>query len=196
MMEYLRNHPEALVAVLALLVSCIAIWQAREALSVQREHNHKSLLPIHSVNRLTYQNKFGVELENRGAGPMIVQSVTVIDTTNPTREATSLIELMPDPLKHDMKWNDYKKGLKNVALQPGKKFDLLLFQTSEKPSLEFQDNRNDMWRAIIPLKLQLVYEDVYKNSFETSEYFTIYQGLLDEAEKKEKETSEYNQSAN
>ena len=85
MILFLKSNYEVIVAVLALIVSCVAIWQTYRSLRMQRIHNSKSMLPIPNFNRLNYEDSIGVELENRGAGPLIIVSLDVVDRTDTNR---------------------------------------------------------------------------------------------------------------
>jgi hypothetical protein len=67
---FIKSNHEVIIAGLALIVSVVAFH-------LQREHNFRSLRPLPSVNRLNFDNRVGVELENRGLGPMIIREVRV-----------------------------------------------------------------------------------------------------------------------
>lgn len=167
MITFLTDNHEVILAVLAFAVSCMAIWQTCVSLKMQREHNAKSVLPIHSVNKLNYEDRIGIELENRGAGPLLIESIRVYKASNPHESKPNLIDWMPD-----MVYSTYKRTLDGVALQPGKSMYLLLFEGEQTRT--FEENRDKIRKALATLEFELKYRDVYDNDFSTLESLSNY----------------------
>lgn len=168
----LLQSPEAMVAFLALVVSCVAIFQGARSLRIQREHNYHSLRPLPSLNRLTYVNRIGVQLENRGLGPMLLQAIRVHKSTEEADSKTSLIEWMPS-LPPDMAWSDYRRGMGGSVLQPDKIWNLVLLEGDPDSEL-FAAVAQSVRRALAPLIVTIRYRDIYDREYVLSESLSAF----------------------
>jgi len=69
--EAIKN-PSAVVALFALLLSCIAYFG-------QRKHNRLSVRPLAYIMFGDWEDEIFVKVVNNGTGPMIIESITVLN---------------------------------------------------------------------------------------------------------------------
>jgi hypothetical protein len=158
-MQLLQQHPDqvnAIVAVLALLVSFLSIVLTVVSLYWTRQHNYKSLTPIASVPVSDYEDNVGVKIKNTGVGPLIIETFRA---TNGEKTEDDLISLMPD-LPSGVLWDTFFDDLDGACIPPGEQLGVLQLKGDSDDS-KFRKGRDAYRKALARITIVLKYEDVY-----------------------------------
>lgn len=141
-------------AILAVAASTASFVLTIINMKWQRGHYRKTLMPIGSLSLGDYENAIFVRLRNDGAGPMIVDEVTVF--RGEEKVASALIDLMPPGLT----WTTFVKDISGRAFTPGKEIDLISIEGDENDS-EFVETRRKVREALSSLSARVYYQSVY-----------------------------------
>jgi hypothetical protein len=146
----------ALTAVLALVTSSVSIYVANKMLKDQRHHNRISVRPIANFSISDYENKLSVSIENRGTGPLIIDSF-IAECEGQTK--TSLIEWMP-ALPKGVFWSTFFQHLDGFAILPEKSINLLEFSPDMK-NRTHSKCRDQIRKALSKITVKINYSDIY-----------------------------------
>lgn len=148
---------ETIIATSAVFISFLAITLAVWTAHSQRKHNRLSVRPVATLPVGDYEDTLSVWLENRGLGPMKV--VKLVAKSTDGREASKIIELMPD-LLHEQMWETFFGIIDGAVIRPGASEKLLGF-LGDMHSAEFIENRDAIRQALSQLTITVEYEDLY-----------------------------------
>jgi hypothetical protein len=150
-----------IVALAALSVAVLALIVALCGLSSQRRHHVRSIKPLPIVNISDFEDSLKVEIENNGAGPLIVKSIRV---THGKETKPSLIAWMP-PLPPGMVWTSAIGNIAGRSVAPGAKLSLIELNWDEaEGEIAFADFAliRDACRMILrELEISVSHTDVY-----------------------------------
>lgn len=168
MLETLTQYKDVITAVtgmLAIIVSLVSLGFAIRAMSLQRLHNRKTLAPIPYFSMGDYENHLFVRLNNDGAGPMIIDSIQVIDTVQSVEVGAALIELMPV----DIVWETFVRNISGRALRPGNEI-LMLSLKGDPSDPAFAAARDAVRSRLARLLVRVNFHSIYdeKNHSERS----------------------------
>jgi hypothetical protein len=99
--EWVSGHKDNVTswtAILAVIASTISIFVAAINMKLQRIHYRKTLLPIGSLILGDYEQEIFVRLRNDGAGPMILNEISVYRAGERDKIGSALIDFMPEGL--------------------------------------------------------------------------------------------------
>ena len=150
----------AAAAILALFVSVVSVAVSLWALHVQRKHNVLSVHPLPEATVADFENSLRVKIRNNGAGPMIIQAVTVTDGQE---VKDSIIGWMP-ALPSDRPWSTFSHALKLRTLLAGGEI-ILLELTEYDGEAQFAAARDPVRCALSGLTVKVQYTDVYGTMF-------------------------------
>jgi hypothetical protein len=151
-----------LAAIVAIFVSSISLFVAVRAMALQRAHNRKSTLPIAFISMGDYEEQVFVRLNSEGAGPMIIDRVSVRDIETKEEVGSSLIELMPPRIT----WETFVRDIRGRALRPDK--DILLISLVGDPDdPQFVASRDEVRRALSRLSVRVEFHSVYEEKSAT-----------------------------
>ncbi len=159
----INNHPEAIVALLALFVSIFSIYQGIKSLKIQREHNEKSVRPIGKIIFSDYENLIAVKIKNAGIGPLILKNLRVLNSKNEIK--TNVVDWMPQ-IPQGMSWSHYAKPPPGVVISQGETLSLLELK-GEVGNKLFENFRHEVRRALKELTIELEYMDIYEKQMPT-----------------------------
>ena len=155
---------DAVVALLALLISFVSILLTVIALYLQRQHNYKSLTPIVSFPVSDYENKIAVNLKNTGVGPLIVASLRVTDGRE-TKD--DIISWMPE-LPEGVYWETFYAKADGACVPAGSA--LVLLKLSGDPGDQAFASARDSCRKVLgSLKISIAYKDIYDRMMPSTE---------------------------
>jgi hypothetical protein len=155
--NFIDNHPEAVVALLALFVSIVSIYQSIKSLKIQREHNEKSVRPIGRMIFSDYEDYIAIKIKNAGVGPLILKNLSVLNSKKEIKN--NIIEWMPQiPL--GMSWSHFSKPT-DVVISQNATLSLLELQ-GKVGNKSFEDFRDKVRRALKELTIELEYMDIYE----------------------------------
>jgi hypothetical protein len=170
-LEWIKDYPEATVALASLLVAIQAFLSSRKTSRAQHEHNQLSVTPLVNINFGDYENDLSVSLVNNGTGPMVIKSIRVIGAADPTKP---LIDAMPNLPRNDLvTWNHYiGSDLTGRSIRAGGgQIVLLRLRHNREKEKALKDlfalSRDKMRAALGPLKLRVEYTDIYGKRFVT-----------------------------
>jgi hypothetical protein len=167
--EWIKNNPQATIALGTLLVAVLAFLVALRTAWAQPKHNRLSVRPLADIAFGNYETDLFVRLVNNGTGPMVIKSITVIGAANPSEP---LIKAMPDLPPDDLVTLTYFASDPTGRSIRAGGGGLRLLQLRYKGDKEFIKNRfapsRDKIRAALgPLTLRIKYTDIYKKGFVT-----------------------------
>lgn len=149
-----------ITAITAVIVSTISIFVAVRALSLQRAHNRKSLLPVAYFGVGDYENFLVVRLSNDGVGPMVVDKMSVLNASTKKEIGLAIIDHMPDGLE----WETYTRDIRGRSLGAGK--DLLLISLRGDPEdSTFRKARDSVRCELAKLIVKIEFHSVYDEKF-------------------------------
>jgi hypothetical protein len=103
-----------------------------------------------------YEGHVFVRLNSEGAGPMIIDNVSVRDIETKEEVGSSLIELMPSGIT----WETFVRDIRGRALRPDK--DILLISLVGDPDdPKFIISRDEVRRALSRLSVRVEFHSVY-----------------------------------
>jgi len=137
------------VALLSILLTCVA-------LSLQRTHNYKSVMPIAHISVGDYEDRLVVQLCNNGIGPLVVTKLTV---SNGTEEKKGIISWMPEP-PLGILWSTFTPSLDGRAMLPGHK-QALIELTGDMHNKRFAEFRDRVREVMSKLVVSVEYNDIY-----------------------------------
>jgi hypothetical protein len=159
MKEWIAQNKDIITswtATLAAIASTVSIVIAIISMKLQRTHYRKTLLPIGSLSLGDYENELFVRLRNDGAGPMIVDDVSVHRIGKDEKVGSALIDFMPAGLS----WNTFVKDIRGRAFAPGKHIDLVAIDGDDQDS-QFANARRQVREALSTLSVGVYYQSVY-----------------------------------
>ena len=148
----------ATVALLALIISVISVFFTWRALKHQRTHNSMSVRPLPYITVGDYENTIYVKIRNNGTGPLIVKSLTVPGSRDPS---APLIDNMPSLLP-GVDWTNFVGTANGRSIPVGGEMVLLELSDSKQTG-RFELSRNKVREALGELSLALEYTDIYGN---------------------------------
>ncbi|HEY1403298.1 MAG TPA: hypothetical protein VGB05_04165 [Pyrinomonadaceae bacterium] len=159
LVKLIKENPDqinALAAVCALLISFLSILLTFIALSLQRQHNFKSVTPIASILIGDFEDNLHVTLKNTGIGPAIIEQFRVFYEKE---EKDNIISWMPiSPM--GINWANFTPNIDGRSITPNE--SLIVLQLIGNPSdEEFAAFRDDVRRALKGLTVSLLYKDIY-----------------------------------
>ncbi|MEM1410445.1 MAG: hypothetical protein AAGG79_06850 [Pseudomonadota bacterium] len=157
------NKVEFFVAVCALFSSIIAIWVAWDQSRVMRAQQDGMVFPVLQINGFVSTEEetvsMGVNIENSGVGPALIEAVRafdreeLIETLEPYRE-----NLAPG---YNISWT----GLTGRAVAPGKEFDAISLEWPRENITQAQLNRSVL--AWGELDFEICYCSVFQKCWVT-----------------------------
>ena len=137
---------------------------ATQTLSIQREHNVKSVTPILLVNILSHDEEVSVKLTNNGIGPLIITNLIV---SNGFENHYNLIHWMPLHPKGITYWTTYKGGANGLSIPNGKSIPLLFLGNDDENFPDYVLYRAFVRRNLSKLTMIVQGEDIYNNPIPT-----------------------------
>lgn len=158
-----------------LVIATIAIAISVMTMIFQMRHNKLSVKPIPLLVKGNYINVIRVRLWNKGAGPLIIKSLTA--EKNGIRK-NSIREFMPD-LPHGIYYYEYILDFENRAIYPGESINLLEFRKNKKEHIDWYNKIKDILNGmVVTLKYESVYEDIKTITFKKLEFgFTNHEEI-------------------
>lgn len=156
--EWVSSHKDSVTswtAILAIIGSTISIFIAIINMKLQRVHYRKTLMPIGSLSLGDYEQEAFVRLRNDGAGPMILNEISVYRAGEADKIGSALIDFMPKGLD----WITFVKDISGRAFAPGKEIDLIAIGEESDP--HFSDVHRSVREALSTLSVKVEYESVY-----------------------------------
>jgi len=154
------NKPEiiiAVTAVIALIISSVAVIVAIVSVYLQRKQNRLSLRPIANIVFSDYENNVAVKVQNKGLGPMTIERFEVLDRSKVV--SSNLLDLMPDP-PTGLYWSDFRKDFEGLTLRAAEETVVLRLSGDDKDRL-FADYRDSVRKALMKVSIRVHYKDVY-----------------------------------
>ena len=158
-LEFVKNNPDqvnAFVALCALGISLLSIVLTIVSLRIQQIHNYKSLTPIASLPIGDYENLIEVKLRNTGVGPLIVEKFVVSKDNN---DKNNIIDWMPE-MPDDLDWETFYSDLTGLCVSPNEAA-VIIRLSGDKNNKRFAHFRDQVRKALAPLKVQVLYKDIY-----------------------------------
>lgn len=158
-MEWIVTNKDlitAWTAILAVVVSTISVGIAISNMKLQRIHNRKTLLPIGTISLGDYEQLLVVRLNNDGAGPLIIDDVSVIQSADNKKVGTALIDLMPSGVT----WATFVNDIRGRAFRPGSEIELVKWEADEEDPAHVEERRR-IREALYPLSVRVDYRSVY-----------------------------------
>lgn len=146
-------------AVAALIVSLISIILTVVTIAMQRTHSRKSMMPIGQITVGDYENQISVRLRNDGAGPMIVEKVTVTRSDGHGAATLALIEFMPK-LPKAYSWTSFVRDITDRPISPEKDVTLILLE-GDPADEKFVRARQSVRKALSELNIKVEYKNIY-----------------------------------
>lgn len=131
---------------------------AAQTLSIQREHNIKSVTPILLVEMLSHDEEVSVKLTNNGIGPLIITNLLV---TNGVENHYNLIHWMPIHPKGITYWTTYKGGGNGLSIYPGTSIPFLLLGNEDENFPDYVLYRAFVRRNLSKLTIIVQGADIY-----------------------------------
>jgi hypothetical protein len=141
----------------ALFVSFLSIVLTIVSVTLQQIHNYKSLTPIASLPIGDYENLIQVSIKNTGVGPLIVDKFSVFRKNN--EESPNIIDWMPVPPK-GIYWETFQNDLTGLCIPPNESIAIIKL-SGDLDDKKFSSYRNRVRQALIPLKVKVIYKDIY-----------------------------------
>jgi len=174
MMDWISKNDgsiAAICAVLALLVSVVAIFLTNRTLNSQHDHNRLSVKPVPKFGIGDYEDRVFVSLKNVGLGPL---KVTKFWSLNGNIESKKpLIDLMPE-LSGNYSWSDFKGNIEGGVIPQNE--SLMLVELRGNPNDKtFVENRDKVRKVLGGFTVLVNYTDLYEKDIkfymETLEWF-------------------------
>ncbi len=159
LLELIKSNPDqvnAFVALCALFISLLSIVLTVFTLWMQQRHNYKSLTPIASLPIGDYENIIEVSLKNTGVGPLIVKKFIV---SNENQSKNNIINWMPNP-PENISWETFYNEIEGICVPPSESATIIRLSGNEN-SQTFSKFRDQVRKALAPLKIEVVYQDIY-----------------------------------
>ena len=147
----------AVTAVIALIISSVAVIVAIVSVYLQRKQNRLSLRPIANIVFSDYENDVAVKVQNKGLGPMTIERFEVLDRSRVV--SSNLLDLMPDP-PTGLCWSDFRKDFEGLTLRAAEETVVLRLSGDDKDPL-FADYRDSVRKALMKFSVRVHYKDVY-----------------------------------
>jgi hypothetical protein len=156
----------ASIALAAVILSIVSIWIARSTLKSQQAHNKLSVRPLAYIMIGDYEGRIFVKVCNHGTGPMIINSVTVIGATEPSKP---LIQSMP-LLGPKIAWTNFVENCSGRSVPVGGEIDLLDF-TFQKGfcESEYQRASSQIRRILGDFEICVKFTDIYGSDLPLSQ---------------------------
>jgi hypothetical protein len=149
------------VAFAATLIAAISIFFAARGLSLQRDHNRLSVVPVPFIALADFENHIRVKIRNDGIGPLLIKGITY-SREGIKDEQADLVSYMP-PLPITLHWSNFSSGYLR-SVRPGDEVILLELEGDlENP--EFVGFRDKCRRKLAKLEVSVDYTDVYGGAF-------------------------------
>jgi len=162
-LSYLNNHHDLVTAgtaILAVFISLLSIILAVCNMRMQRTHNRKSILPIAYLSLGDYEQHVFVRLDSQGAGPMIIDELSILNAETRERLGSFLIELMPKGIA----WETFFRDIRGRALRPDQEISLISLKGSPDDPC-FIAGRDEVRRALSKLIVRIDFHSVYEQRF-------------------------------
>lgn len=156
----------ASIALAAVILSIASIWIARSTLKSQQAHNKLSVRPLAYIMIGDYDGRIFVKVRNNGTGPMIINSVTVVGATDPSKP---LIQSMP-LLGSRIAWTNFVEDCSGRSVPVGGEIDLLDFTFQEGfCESEYQRASLQIRRILGDFEICVNFTDIYGSDLPPSQ---------------------------
>ena len=169
--EKIVQNYQLITGIAAILISCIALLQTSISLSMQRNHNYKSVKPIANFIMDHDNYRARVILKNSGLGPLVVENLSIYKPKDRSTEKGNLIKWLDEIVKSskDSTWfyevlNHYS-GIKDATgsvILPGESIDLVHVYCKNSQRFNNVVLPKIMWESN-KLVYELQYTDIYDN---------------------------------
>lgn len=146
---------QAISAVAAIIVSLVAVWIAVWTTITQRTHNRLSVRPLAEILLLDAEGHLRVRLRNHGVGPLLIQSLRVIQPGMVPLE--SLVEAMPE---EPGMWRFFVGPIDGRSIAVGNEIDLIELAYDSSVAIE-HEQAVAVRAALSTLDIEVVYQDIY-----------------------------------
>ena len=149
-------------AALALVVASVSIYYAVRGLSLQRDHNRLSVIPVPFLALADYENCIRVKVRNDGIGPLLVDKIDIV-RGEVANEIEELVSYMPK-LPAGIYWRNFSSGYVR-SVRPGDELILLELE-GDDANAAFHRFRDKCRKALSGLIVTVRYTNIYGDSFD------------------------------
>jgi len=158
-------------AIGALITAVVSLRFSRDALRLQRKHNHQSLRPVPYLTLGNFKSGIRIALVNEGMGPLFIKDTRFFDPVK-KGERENLVDILR--LKHsEIEWDRYAKESSGRVIGAGDELILLMLKDEDYKELNY---RNLFDETILQLRMDLEhisfrldYTDIYGNKYQPYE---------------------------
>lgn len=174
------NSPivQFIVDVLPIFISTVAVIVSGMTLIIQRRHNINSIKPAISIDWQNVPSVYQITIENCGIGPALIDAVNIFAQGT---WYTSFSEVLDSQYPALLSGTFAASDLENLIvhddpeghwLKPGGKMTLIRYDHQSKEISE------KLYSIVTGCRISIVYSDIYKNRFESSEVIAVKAGKV------------------
>tara|TARA_B100000508_G_C11465832_1_gene282458 strand:- start:48233 stop:48802 length:570 start_codon:yes stop_codon:yes gene_type:complete len=176
------------IPILALIVSCFAVYYTWKGLKLQREHNIKSLKPIGKITIGDFESHLFVRIDNYGVGPLIMKSLSVNGKKLNVKQ--TLLSLLDPHLANQIRWKNFSGFLPGRVIPAGGQLDLIDWTKDKdykKSDDEIESTKRRCREHFKSWTIKVTYTDIYESkTFEDELELSWFGRNLEDSVEKDK----------
>lgn len=163
--DYVGGTLNPLLAITGLFVTLCLAYISRESDKASMKRREMEVRPLARIALGDYENVIEVKIENAGLGPLIIDSVTVLNQNGDSKK--SLIEWFQNDQYKFITWAEYIGDANGFVISPAN--ELVLLKLTDSPKKEGSNlyYRNEIRKELSKLIIRISYKDLYGNLLPT-----------------------------
>jgi hypothetical protein len=168
-----RELVTAVATVAAAIASLCSFLVAAITVFMLRSQSRGAVRPIPFISFGDYVNQILVSIQNRGVGPLVIKSISVVDRKT-GREGKNVIDFMP-ALPAGFFWEDFiQVDIEGRPIAANDELVMAKFSMPEVLNPALPEIRTQIRDALSSLTMTLVVSDVYKSKYRCSREFAWF----------------------
>lgn len=163
--DYIGGTLNPILALIGIFVTIAIAYMSNRANKISILRREMEVRPLARISLGDYRNIIEVKIENAGLGPLIIESISVVDSLGESKNSVYDWFNNKDS-DSQIRWKEYVGDVKDFVISPGKEIVLLQVNV-DRNSAHNYNSRAAIRSKLASLTINLVYRDVYGNKLPT-----------------------------